>query len=167
MLLYCLTFITENFSKMNFDAIDKKLLDLLQADSKQTNKELSNKLNLSVTAVYERIKKLENQGVISRYVALIKKVKVDKAFVTFCHIKLIQHSQAYVVKFEKEVANLEEVLECYHISGDYDYLLKVIVKDMEAFREFMVNKLTSINHIGSTHSMFVINEVKHTTAITV
>jgi len=152
---------------MNFDAIDRKLLDLLQTDSKQTNKELSSKLNLSVTAVYERIKKLENQGVISRYVALIKKEKVDKTFVAFCHIKLIQHSQAYVVKFEKEVANLEEVLECYHISGDYDYLLKVIVKDMEAFREFMVNKLTSINHIGSTHSMFVINEVKHTTAITV
>ncbi|PWK19691.1 Lrp/AsnC family transcriptional regulator [Xanthomarina spongicola] len=152
---------------MTFDAIDKKLLALLQADSKQTNKQLSLKLNLSVTAVYERIKKLENNGVISKYVALVKKDKVEKDFVAFCHIKLIQHSQAYVVKFEKEVANLEEVLECYHISGDYDYLLKVIVEDMEAFREFMVNKLTSINHIGSTHSMFVINEVKHTTAITV
>ena len=152
---------------MTFDAIDKKLLALLQADSKQTNKQLSLKLNLSVTAVYERIKKLENHGVISKYVALVKKDKVEKDFVAFCHIKLIQHSQAYVVKFEKEVANLEEVLECYHISGDYDYLLKVIVEDMEAFREFMVNKLTSINHIGSTHSMFVINEVKHTTAITV
>ena len=69
------------------------------------------------------------------------------------------------MKFEKEVANLSEVLECYHISGDYDYLLKVMVKDIAAFREFMVKKLTSINHIGSTHSMFVINEVKHTTAI--
>jgi len=167
VLLCCLTFITENFSNMTFDAVDKKLLDLLQADSKQTNKELSNKLNLSVTAVYERIKKLENQGVISKYVALVKKEKVDKSFVAFCHIKLVQHSQTYVVKFEKEVANLVEVMECYHISGDYDYLLKVIVTDMEDFREFMVNKLTSINHIGSTHSMFVINEVKHTTAITV
>jgi Lrp/AsnC family leucine-responsive transcriptional regulator len=152
---------------MNFDAIDKKLLHLLQTDSKQTNKELSNKLNLSVTAVYERIKKLENQGIISKYVALVKKEKVDKNFVAFCHIKLIQHTQDYVVKFEKEVAHLVEVMECYHISGDYDYLLKVIVEDMEAFREFMVNKLTSINHIGSTHSMFVINEVKHTTAINI
>ncbi|TYA59301.1 Lrp/AsnC family transcriptional regulator [Formosa maritima] len=152
---------------MIFDAIDKKLIALLQADSKQTNKELSNKLNLSVTAVYERIKKLENQGVISKYVALVKKEKVEKSFVAFCHIKLIQHTQNYVVKFEKEVANLVEVMECYHISGDYDYLLKVIVEDMEAFREFMVNKLTSINHIGSTHSMFVINEVKHTTAINI
>jgi Lrp/AsnC family transcriptional regulator, leucine-responsive regulatory protein len=149
------------------DAIDKKLLGFLQQDCKQTNKELSNKLNLSVTAVYERIKKLEKEGIINNYVALVKKEKVNKAFVAFCHIKLIQHSQEYVVKFEREVTNIDEVLECYHISGDYDYLLKVLVKDMEAFREFMVNKLTNINHIGSTHSMFVISEVKHTTAINV
>ena len=152
---------------MTFDDIDKKLLKLLQHNSKQTNKELSNKLNLSVTAVYERIRKLERDGVIERYVALVDKQKANKSFVAFCHIKLVQHTQDYVIKFEKEVANLGEVLECYHISGDYDYLLKVIVSDMEAFREFMVNKLTSINHIGSTHSMFVINEVKHTTAINV
>ena len=152
---------------MAFDSIDKKLLHLLQKDSKQTNKELSNKLNLSVTAVYERIKKLEKQGVIAKYVALVSKEKVDKAFVAFCHIKLVKHAQDYVIKFEKEVTNLDEVLECYHISGDYDYLLKVLVKDMQSFRDFMVNKLTTINHIGSTHSMFMINEVKHTTAINV
>ena len=152
---------------MLFDTIDLQLLSYLQADSKQTNKELSNKLNLSVTAVYERIRKLEREGVIDRYVALLNKEKVDKNFVAFCHIKLVQHSQDYVVKFEREVANLNEVLECYHVSGDYDYLLKVMVSDMEDFREFMVNKLTSISHIGSTHSMFVINEVKHTTAINV
>ncbi|MDO6597288.1 Lrp/AsnC family transcriptional regulator [Oceanihabitans sp. 2_MG-2023] len=152
---------------MTFDVIDQKLLQLLQADSKQTNKALSNKLNLSVTAVYERIKKLENQGVINKYVALVNKEKVAKSFVAFCHVKLIQHSQDYVIKFENEVANLQEVLECYHISGDYDYLLKVLVKDMAAFREFMVNRLTKIHHIGSTHSMFMINEVKHTTAITI
>lgn len=152
---------------MKLDEIDSKLLELLQADSKQTNKELSNKLSLSVTAVYERIKKLEKAGVIDKYVALIKKEKVNKGFVAFCHIKLVKHSQEYVVKFEREVANLKEVLECYHISGDYDYLLKVLVEDMEAFREFMVKKLTSISHIGSTHSMFMISEVKHTTAITV
>jgi len=149
------------------DTIDQQLLGFLQQDCKQTNKELSNKLNLSVTAVYERIKKLEKAGIINRYVALVKKEKIERAFVAFCHVKLIQHAQEYVVKFEREVANINEVLECYHISGDYDYLLKVLVKDMEAFREFMVNKLTNINHIGSTHSMFVINEVKHTTAITI
>ncbi|MEM9680278.1 MAG: Lrp/AsnC family transcriptional regulator, partial [Bacteroidota bacterium] len=138
----------------------------LQADSKQTNKSLSNQLNLSVTAVYERIRKLENNWVILKHVALVNKEVVEKDFVAFCHIKLLQHSQDYVTSFEYEVANLDEVLECYHISGDYDYLLKVLVKDMQEFREFMVKKLTKINHIGSTHSMFMINEVKHTTAIT-
>ena len=152
---------------MKLDTIDRNLLELLQTDSKQTNKELSNKLDLSVTAVYERIKKLEKSGIIYKYVALVKKEKVNKGFVAFCHIKLVKHSQDYVMKFEEEVANLSEVLECYHISGDYDYLLKVLVEDMESFREFMVEKLTSISHIGSTHSMFMISEVKHTTAITI
>lgn len=153
------------FSAMVLDQLDKQLLGYLQEDSKRTNKELAFKLGLSVTAVYERIKKLEKGGVISSYVALLDRDKVNKAFVTFCHVKLVQHTHDFVVEFEKEVKKLPEVLEAYHISGDYDYLLKVVVEDMEAFREFMVNKLTSINHIGSTHSMFVINEVKHTTAI--
>ncbi|MGR7814543.1 Lrp/AsnC family transcriptional regulator [Lacinutrix undariae] len=152
---------------MLFDAIDKKLLELLQQDSKKTNKELSLNLNLSVTAVYERIKKLEREGVIDKYVALVNKEHVAKAFVVFCHIKLLQHSHTYVKEFERDVANLEEVTECFHISGDYDYLLKVMVKDMQAFREFMVHKLTSLNHIGSTHSMFAMSEVKHTTAISI
>ena len=152
---------------MKFDAVDKRLLELIQLDSKQTNKELSNKLNLSVTAVYERIKKLEREGFIDKYVALVNKEKVQKAFVAFCNIKLIQHSQEYVIKFEREVAKLNEVMECYHISGDYDYLLKVLVKDMKTFREFMVNRLTKIDHIGSTHSTFMINEVKYTTSITI
>ncbi|MFT4698751.1 MAG: Lrp/AsnC family leucine-responsive transcriptional regulator [Flavobacteriaceae bacterium] len=150
---------------MVLDGIDKKLLGFLQEDSKQTNKELSAKLNLSVTAVYERIKKLERLGIIQKNVCLLDKTKVNLSFVAFCHIKLMQHSKDYVIKFEKDVAKLNEVLECYHISGDYDYLLKVIVKDMEAFREFMVKKLTTISHIGSTHSTFMINEVKHTTAL--
>ncbi len=152
---------------MVLDATDRKLLSLLQQDCKQTTKALSLQLNLSVTAVYERIKKLENNGFISDYVALVNKETVGKDFVAFCHIKLTQHSQDYVVKFEREVAKLDEVLECYHISGDYDYLLKVLVEDMKAFRAFMVTKLTKIDHIGSTHSMFMINEVKHTTAISV
>ena len=150
---------------LKLDKTDKKLLHLLQMDSKQTNKAMALKLNLSVTAIYERIKKLERNGIVRNYVALVDKSKVEKDFVAFCHIKLVKHSQDYVVSFEREVDQLDEVLECYHLSGDYDYLLKVLVKDMTAFREFMVKKLTKIDHIGSTHSMFMINEVKHTTAI--
>lgn len=146
------------------DTIDKKLLGLLQEDTKKTTKELSMVLNLSVTAVYERIKKLEREGVISKYVAILDRNKVEKAFVVFCHIKLIQHTKDFVTTFESEVVKLDEVLECFHVSGDYDYILKVHVKDMDQYREFMVTKLTGLNHIGSTHSSFMIGEVKNTTA---
>ena len=146
------------------DKTDKKLLTLLQKDCKTTNKELSLKLGLSVTAVYERIKKLEREKVISKYVALLDKTKIDKSFVVFCHIKLIQHSKEFLTTFEKEVVKLDEVSECYHVSGDYDYILKIFVKNMEEYREFMVTKLTTLHHIGSTHSTFMIGEVKNTTA---
>jgi Lrp/AsnC family leucine-responsive transcriptional regulator len=150
---------------MTLDSIDKKLLLLLQTDNKKTTKELSLKLNLSVTAVYERVKKLEREGVISQYVALLNKSKVDKGFVVFCHLKLIQHSQEFLTKFESEVVKLSEVLECFHVSGDYDYILKIVVKDMEAYREFLVSKLTTLQHIGSTQSTFMISEVKNTTVV--
>ena len=152
---------------MKLDSIDTQLLNYLQKDAKQTNKELASKLNMSVTAVYERIKKLEKAGVIDNYVALLNKERIGRAFIAFCHIKLVKHSQELVNQFEKEVATIDEILEVYHLSGDYDYLLKVHVKDMESFRKFMVNKLTNIDHIGSSNSMFVISEVKHTTAVNI
>ncbi|ARV07402.1 AsnC family transcriptional regulator [Polaribacter sp. SA4-10] len=150
---------------MHLDATDKKLINLLQNDSKQTTKQLSLQLNLSVTAIYERIKKLENQKVINKYVAIINKHKIEKSFLVFCHVKLIQHSKEYVTTFEREILKLEEVSECFHVSGDYDYILKIYVKDMDEYRGFMVTKLTAIKHIGSTHSTFAIEQVKNTTAI--
>ena len=152
---------------MKLDALDLAILKLLQKNSKLTNKALSTHLSLSVTAVYERIKKLEKTGIIKGYVALLSKEKLEQSFIAFCHVKLIQHTQDNVKQFEKEVIKIDEVLECYHLSGDYDYLLKVHVKDMESYRNFMIEKLTNLNHIGSTHSMFMINEVKHTTALNI
>ncbi len=146
---------------MKFDEIDKKVLFFLQKDSKITTKELSINLNLSSTAVYERIKKLEKNGVIEKYVTLINKEKVEKAFVVFCQIKLIQHKHAYVKKFEKEVIKFEEVQECYNVSGDYDYFLKIIVKNMEEYHNFLNDKLTTLDHISSAHSTFIMNEVKN------
>ncbi len=150
---------------MKFDPIDAELLRMLQTDSKRTTKEYANSLGLSTTAVYERIKRLEKTGVIKRYVALLDKKQVEKSFQVLCHVKLVQHIEKNVLLFEQEVMELEEVAECYHISGDYDYILKVHVSDMEAYREFMVSKLTAISNIGSTQSSFVINEVKFTTAL--
>jgi len=149
---------------MTLDAIDKKLLKLLQEDSKRTTKELSLKLDLSVTAVYERIKKLEREKIIEKYVVLLDRNKIQKGFVVFCHLKLMQHTKEFISQFEKEVIKLTEVLECFHVSGDYDYILKICVENMEEYREFMVTKLTTLHHIGSTHSTFMIGEVKNTTA---
>lgn len=150
---------------VKLDTLDKKLLQFLQADAKITHKELSGNLKLSVTAVYERIKKLERSGVIAQYVTLLDRKSLDVGFQVFCHVKLAKHEQEAIKEFEREVKSLDQVLECYHVSGDYDYLLKVIVKDMEDFREFMISKLTTLNCIGSTQSSFTISEVKNTTAI--
>lgn len=150
---------------MVLDGIDKRIVTLLQQDSKQTNKQIALQLNLSVTAIYERIKKLEKEGVIKKYVALVDKDKINKSFLIFCHVKLLQHTKEFLSNFEKEIGKLDEVSECFHVSGDYDYILKLYVEDMKAYREFMVTKLTTIKHIGSTHSIFTIGEVKNTSSI--
>lgn len=150
---------------MKFDATDLQLMHYLQMDAKQTHKELSHKLNLSVTAVYERIKKLEREEVIKGYTALLSKSKLEREFVVFCQIKLSEHLQHAITEFEKEVKKLDEVVECFHVSGEYDYLLKVLVKNMDDFRRFMVDKLTTLRHIGSTQSSFSISEVKNSTQI--
>ncbi len=150
---------------MHFDEIDRKLLFLLQQDAKQTTKELSHKLNLSATAVYERVRKLENTGIIKGYVAVLDKRKIAKDFLVLCHVKLVQHKKEFILHFEKEVMNLQEVTECFHVSGDFDYILKICVQDMADYRNFMLTKLTSLKHIASTHSSFMITEVKNTIAI--
>jgi len=150
---------------MKIDELDKRILKHLQENSKKTNKEIANDLKLSVTAIYERIKKLERDGIISKYVALLNPESVGKGFMVLCQIKLIQHKKEILTKFEKDITSLPEVIECLHVSGDYDYILKVLVKDMDEYREFMVAKLTSLDHIGSTKSVFTINKVKQSTVI--
>ena len=150
---------------MKIDELDKRILRHLQQDSKKTNKQIANDLGLSVTAVYERIKKLERERVISDYVALVDPEKVQKGFMVLCQIKLIQHKKDFLTRFEKEVTSLPEVIECLHVSGDFDYMLKVLVKDMDAYREFLVTKLTTLDHIGSTKSIFTINKVKQSTLL--
>lgn len=147
------------------DTLDKSILSHLQSDSKITTKELSVHLGLSATAVYERVRKMERKGIIEAYGVRINKKLVDLGFVVFCQIKLKEHRHEYLVKFEREVIKFKEVLECYNVSGDYDYLLKITVKDMEAYHQFLNDKLTYLDHIGSAHSTFIINEVKNTHAI--
>jgi Lrp/AsnC family leucine-responsive transcriptional regulator len=147
------------------DATDKQLLNFLQENAKLTTKALSVKLGLSPTAVYERIRRLERTGVISRYVALLDPGKVHRNFRVFCQVKLNQHIKPHVLSFEKEVQKLDEVVTAHHLGGEFDYLLEICVRDMQEYREFMVAKLTAIPYIGSTQSSFVINTVKHTTRL--
>ncbi|GLU44624.1 Lrp/AsnC family transcriptional regulator [Allomuricauda sp. NBRC 101325] len=150
---------------MKLDELDKKLLNLLQEDSKKTTKQYADALDLSKTAVYERIRRLERNGVITKYTALVNKEKVGRDFTVLCHVRLAQHTKENVLKFEKEVLQLEEVSECFHVGGDYDYILKINVEDMKSYREFMITKLTAISNIGNTQSSFVINEVKNSPSI--
>ncbi len=150
---------------MELDDKDLILLHSLQQDGKQTTKALALQCDLSATAVYERVRRLEKRGIIRKYVALLNPEKTRRSLKVYCHVKLDQHIKPQVEAFEKEVNKLREVVSCYHIGGDYDYLLEVYVQDMEAYREFMVGKLTAIQHIGSTLSAFVIRKVKHTTEI--
>lgn len=150
---------------MELDDKDKQLVKLLQEDCKKTTKEYADNLQLSKTAVYERIRRLERTGVITGYVALLDKEKVQRDFTVLCHIKLVQHTKENVLRFEREILKLEEVSECFHVSGDYDYILKVNVKNMKKYREFMVTKLTAISNIGSTQSSFSIKEVKYSPSV--
>ncbi|KQC28959.1 Lrp/AsnC family transcriptional regulator [Flagellimonas eckloniae] len=150
---------------MELDDKDKQLVKLLQEDCKKTTKEYADNLQLSKTAVYERIRRLERTGVITGYVALLDKEKVQRDFTVLCHIRLVQHTKENVLRFEREILKLEEVSECFHVSGDYDYILKVNVKNMKKYREFMVTKLTAISNIGSTQSSFSIKEVKYSPSV--
>jgi Lrp/AsnC family leucine-responsive transcriptional regulator len=147
------------------DATDFKILNLLQANAKVTTKELSNQLFLSNTAIFERIKKLEKLKVIDKYVAILNKNKINRNFIVLCHIKLTHHTKSSIKKFEDDIKQLSEVSECYHISGDYDYIIKVCLENIETYRNFLVSKLTSLENIGSTHSTFVMGEIKNSFSI--
>ncbi len=150
---------------VKIDERDKQILSLLQTDANQTTKQIAAKIKLSQTAVYERIKRLEREKIITNYVALLDLDKVEKAFTAFCMVSLLNHTKKSLEHFEKDILTLDEITECYHISGEYDYLLKINVKNIKAYRQFMVNKLTSIPFIGNTQSAFNINTVKYSTAI--
>jgi len=150
---------------MILDNTDKQLLNLLQEDSKQTTKALALQLHLSATAIYERIKKLEREGFITDYVALLNPEKLQANLTVFCQVSLVQHTEDIVSAFEKDILKFPEVVGCFHISGDNDYLLKVLVPSMKAFRLFMVKKLTTLSYLGSTKSSFVMKTIKDSTAI--
>jgi len=155
----------EKFSPIQLDKTDKKLLDLLQQDAKMTTKQLAHHLGLSLTPVFERMKRLERNGVIEKYVAIINKEKVGKELIAFCNVSLKHHSHDVIREFEAEIVKFPEVLECHHIAGMYDYMLKIITRNMDTYHNFIYNKLASIENIGNVRSSFVMREIKTGTHI--
>lgn len=146
---------------MHLDSADIRILNELQNDAKITNKELGTILHLSPTAVFERIKKLEKNGLIRNYAAILDRKILGKELLVICQIRLVRHSQQNIEEFEKQIKAIDEIKECFHISGDYDYVLKAAFKNMDDYHDFMVNKLTTISSIGNTHTLFIINQVKN------
>lgn len=146
------------------DKIDKGILNSLQLDCSLNTKEVAVKVDLSVTATYERIKRLEKEGVVEKYVAILNKEKIGKSLIAFCSVSLKLHSKPLMKVFEESIHNLSEVMECFHVAGTYDYLLKVVVFDMKEYQDFILNRLAVIENISQVQSSFVMTEVKHETA---
>ncbi len=151
----------ENLSMENLDVTDLEILNHLQENSNLTTKELAALVNLSSTPVYERVKKLEKEGYIKKYMALLDPDKLNRELIVFCNITLKQHTKEIGNQFVQDIVALKEVTECYNISGDYDFKLKVMVKDMKHYQEFVINSLGAVENIGSAHSTFVIGTIKH------
>lgn len=146
------------------DGRDIRLLQLLQHDSKVTNKELADKVGMSVTAVYERIHSLEQRGVIRGYVALVDRESIGKNLLAFTIVKVKEHSKAALRGFEREAVKIPEVMECYHLTGQFDFLLKVASRDMKEYNAFLMDRLATLPNITGVETMFVLSEGKVETA---
>jgi Lrp/AsnC family leucine-responsive transcriptional regulator len=145
----------------HLDDKDKQLLKLLQKDAKLTVKELAKEINLSPSPVFERVKRLEQDGYIKKYAAVLDAEKLNLGITVYCQLKLKSNDADLAVEFEREILQIEEVAECYSISGDFDFLLKVYVHDMKQYQDFVFNVLGAVPSIGSTHSTFVMAQVKN------
>jgi len=149
------------------DFTDREILQILQEDGKITITALAEKLDLTATPVYERVRRLEDSGIIKKYVALLDQKKVDKNLVIFISISLKNHARSYLTKFIKTIDGYDEITECYHIAGNFDFLLKAQLKDMEAYQYFILSKLSVDNNIGQVQSSFVLSKNKYSTALPV
>ena len=152
----------ESTTKVPLDQKDVAILKLLQHNARVTIKEISDKVNLSTTPVYERIKWMEEAGVIRHYATLVDPAKLNKHLMVIVYVSLKQHNKTAGSKFVKAINEMTEVLECYSISGEFDFMLKVVVEDMNVYYDFHVNRLSEIENIGNVQSVFVMGVVKET-----
>jgi DNA-binding Lrp family transcriptional regulator len=144
------------------DEKDLAILRLLQHNARITVKEISDKIHLSTTPVHERIKRMEETGVIRQYATLLDHTKVKKGLMVICYVSLKQHNKSAGTRFIKMIQEMNEVIECYNISGEFDFMLKVMAENMDAYYNFHVNKLSEAENIGHVQSVFVMGIIKQT-----
>ncbi len=142
------------------DSTDRKILNILQLNSRITIRELSERLNLSTTPIHERVKKLERNGYIKNYIALVNPKLIGKNLSVYVSVSLHDHTKESIDVFEKQMSNLDEVMECYYISGNFDFLLKVQCADMDDYHHFITHKFSTIKNISQFYSSFVMAEAK-------
>lgn len=145
---------------MNVDEKDLAILRVLQKNARSTIQEISKQVNLSTTPIFERIKRMEQNGVIKQYVALVDKSKVNKTLTVICYVSLKEHNKTAGTKFIKTILALNEVLECYSISGEFDFMLKIVAENMDSYYDFHVNKLSQAENVGHIQSVFVMGTIK-------
>jgi Lrp/AsnC family leucine-responsive transcriptional regulator len=148
--------------EQTLDSRDLAILQLLQKNARITVKEISEQVHLSTTPVHERIKRMEASGVIKQYATLLDHNKVKKGLMVICYVSLKEHSKKAGVKFIDTMQVLNEVIECYSISGEFDFMLKVVCEDMNTYYNFHVNKLSQIENMGKVQSVFVMGIIKQT-----
>lgn len=145
------------------DTTDKEILRILQKDATQTNKEIAYKINKSIATVHERIRKLKEQGYIQRVVAILDRKKINRGLLAFSHVFLKDHTADTLGEFESEVSKFAEVLECFQMTGAFDFILRIATSDMDAYHLFLRNKLATLPNISTVQSFFVLSEPKSVT----
>ena len=144
----------------SLDKTDLQILRILQENARITVKDLARKVHLSPTPVFERLHRMENEGIIRRYTAILDAAKLGRGFLVFCSVRLSRMGKEIANDFVSRVKDIPEVAECYNISGDFDYLLKVYAPDMQYYNNFLINTLGTIDSLGSVQSSFVMNVIK-------
>ena len=150
---------------MILDDIDRQLINILQEDAKKSIKEIATELNLSITPIYERIKKIEKSGLIKRYVAIVDLSRVNKSLINFCSVSIVKHNDDLFSDFAQQVKAMDEVLECYYVSGDFDFLLKIATANIDEYQNFVFNKLSKIKIVSNISSQFAMKHVKFKTSV--
>jgi len=150
---------------MKIDSIDKQILSILQQDAQITNVELARKIGISPPAMLERVKRLEKNGIIKRYVAIVDPSKVSKGIFALVSVSLSAHQLSSIDQFTRQIKKLDEVLECYHVAGEEDFILKIAVSSIEEYEKFILGKLTKINGVSKVNTKFVLSTVKYKTKI--